>query len=984
MASPAGPTFGALLKRYRTAAHLTQEELAATAGLSVEAVSALERGTRQAPRRETVQLLSEALHLGEADAAVLQTAARQRLTASPVSGTLALSPEAATVPLLGRARELARAQQVLALAGPAIVLLSGEPGIGKTRLLRELAAQAGAQGWTVLQGSCYPHSGQEPYAPLLEALQSRIRGSSPSQLHKELEGCAWLSALLPELADVLPAYTGAATVPPEQQRRLLFAAVGTFLANVAGPSGMLLVLDDLQWAGDDAIGLLTALAQFQGGVRVRIAAAYRDVELAASHPLTAAIGHLARTGMTVQVHLEPLHHDEAASLFHSLVPHGERATEDVVERVVERAGGVPFFLVSCAHGLTTGALDPASADTIPWDVAETVRQRVAALPDAARELVQTAAVAELSVPRAVLSAVAARAGRDEAEVLRAVESACHARLLLEEGEDRYRFAHGLVREVVWSDLGAARRAMLHRRVAEALERGPGAPPAEALAYHYMRCGDHEKAAIYLERAGDRARAIYANTAAEAAYRDLIDQLDTLGSLDDAARAREKLGGILRVLARYDEALAVLKQAQDAHRAAGDLEGRRLATAQIGRIHARRGAPQEGLAAVTAVLKVGGQDEVTPGRAALQAALAELYFTCGQYRQQLGAATRAADLARALGDEALLAQAEHWRSAALLTLGRAEEAVPALQDVIPLAEAAGDLSSHAQALSHVALAHLNRGEFKDARTYVERALAVAERRGDPAQTAFMIYNRGEVSVFTGAWGDARADFERAAEAMRQIGMVWGAAYPALGLGHLCLLEGQFGHATRYLHAATAQAERLGDIQALRLAQIPLVERDLLEGRAEVASARLNSLLESGRSTVLEGASYLLTLLAWLALVEDDLGNAETLVEESLKRAAAERHTLARVSALQVRAQLASRQECGAPALADAEEALALCHAMPYPYGEARALYVLGGVLATQGERAAARKRWEECRRILTGLGERLYLQHVEQALKAPTR
>ncbi|HEX6123634.1 MAG TPA: AAA family ATPase, partial [Ktedonobacterales bacterium] len=672
MTSTSPPGFGALLKRYRNAAGLTQEELAMRAGLSVEAISALERGTRQAPRKETIQLLIEALNLGEGDGAVLQNAARRRLTAAPVSGTLSLSPEGAAVPFVGRARELALVQRLLSTAGQPALLLAGEPGIGKTRLLGMAAAQAAAQGWTVLQGSCYPHSGQEPYAPLLEALQSRIRGQAPAQLRKELEHCAWLSALLPELAEVVPAPAALGSTQPEQQRRLLFNAVGTFLTNVAGPSGVLLVLDDLHWAGADALDLLAALvhsARAAGQTRVRVAGAYRDVEVTPQHPLSGLVAQLARAGLLAQARVAPLGEEEAANLLDSLLDDGQRAEEAVAERVLTRAGGVPFFLVSCAQGLSAGALDSTGAEGVPWDVAETVRQRVGALPEAARELLATAAVADRRARRAVLIAVAARAGRDEREVLQALDAACHARLLAEEGEDAYTFAHGLVREVVWADLGAARRAALHRRVAEAVEHQPGTPPAEALAYHYTRCGEHEKAALYLERAGDRAREIHANTAAEEYYRELADQFDALGRLGEAARARGKLGEVLRVVARYDEALETLRLAADGFRAANDLEGRRQAVAQLGRVHARRGTPQEGIAAITGLLTATGEREATLGLAALYVALAELYSTSGRYREQLDAATRAAELARdlSLSDALLLAQAEHWRSTALLTL-----------------------------------------------------------------------------------------------------------------------------------------------------------------------------------------------------------------------------------------------------------------------------------------------------------------------------
>src|SRR5262249_2478097 len=147
---------------------------------------------------------------------------------------------------------------------------------------------------------------------------------------------------------------------------------------------------------------------------------------------------------------------------------------------------------------------------------------------------------------------------------------------------------------------------------------------------------------------------------------------------------------------------------------------------LGRVHARRGAARQGVERIQPLLQTLTEGTASPGLAALHIALADLYYSSGRYKEQLAAAERAADLARTLGDEALLAQAEQWRSGALLALGRAEEALPALREVIPRAEAAGDLSGHAHALSGVALASIQRGEFAEARAYIERALAVAER------------------------------------------------------------------------------------------------------------------------------------------------------------------------------------------------------------------------------------------------------------------
>src|SRR5262249_23411837 len=142
---------------------------------------------------------------------------------------------------------------------PPALLLAGEPGIGKSRLLEEAMRQAAAQGWTVLAGGCHRRSGQEPYAPFVGMLARFLAGRTPAQRRRDLTGCAWLVRLLPELAESAVVPVPSWALPPEQERRLMFAAVRHCLANVASPMGTLLVLDDLQWAGTDALDLLASL-----------------------------------------------------------------------------------------------------------------------------------------------------------------------------------------------------------------------------------------------------------------------------------------------------------------------------------------------------------------------------------------------------------------------------------------------------------------------------------------------------------------------------------------------------------------------------------------------------------------------------------------------------------------------------------------------------------------------------------------------------
>ncbi len=973
-------TFGALLRRHRRAVALTQEELAARAELSVEAVSALERGVSRAPHKDTVELLAKALQLSERDRAVFEALARKReddddsvtTNSAPLAAVGSVSAQ-----LVGRAREVALLDRHLAGQGRAVLLFDGEPGIGKSRLLREASVRARAGGWTVLHGGRHKGGGQAPYSPLLDALQTRLQGRSAAQLRADLDHCQWLAHLLPELveAGALPAPP---TLAPEQGRRLMYSAVSRFLTNVAGPAGTLLILDDLQWADTDALDLLSALVTTPNASPLRVVGAYRNTEVAPNSPLAAALADLARSGSATRVNLGPLTEEEAAQLLNDVLQGTPGVEAAVLRQVIERAGGVPFFLVSCAQGRQDGALLESGPDDVPWDIAATVRQRIAVLPEVARELL-SAAAADRTIARATLMSIAQLHSRAETDALDALDAACRARVLIEVGELDYQIAHNLIREVIWGDLSSAQRALLHRQIADALERQPGGALPEALAYHYARCGEREKAALYIEQAGDRAEAMHATIAAERYYRELVTLLDDLRRSTDAARAREKLATVLRIEAHYDESLELLEQAIQAYRAAHEREGERQAVAAIGRVHARRGTPATGITRILPLLQTAGASEATTSAASLQIALADLYYAAGRYREQLAAAEQALTLAQALGNDILLVQAEQWRTTALLTLGRPGDALAALEEVIPTSEALGDLSSHLHALNHAAMAHIQRGAFDTSRAYIDRALVTAQARNDLIQVAFLTCNRGTLHYYMGEWKQARADYERAAEIMREAPLAWASSYPLLGLGHLSLGEGQWGVAARQLGEAVALAERSGDLHVLRSASAALSERDLLNGRPEAARERLARLRDRDQALGEDGAPGIAALFAWTHLELGEDAQAQALAAQSISRAAAEHNRLVMIEALRVGAMVAIRQGRWQDAETSLNESLSLSQTMQCPYHEARVRYVFGLLGVAQSNVDQATGQLLAARVILRRLGERLYGEYVERAL-----
>ncbi|HKV84373.1 MAG TPA: AAA family ATPase [Ktedonobacterales bacterium] len=986
-------TFGDLLRRFRAASGMTQEELGEKAGLSAKGIGDLERGARQTPRRETVRLLAEALGLAERQRATFEAAARQRRTTASSSpdgsATIGDPPRerrAGEMPLIGRDAERSRLERHIAGDGPPLLALDGEPGIGKSRLLLEVTAQAQSAGWTILTGGCHRRSGQEPYAPILGLLERHVNRQPVAERRLYLRGCSWLVRLLPELAETMAAPAHASGLSVEQERRLMFAAVARYLSNVAGPAGTLLALDDLQWAAPDALDLLAfLLRETAGGGTLRVVGAFRHTEVHPDDPLGMLLADLARENLAGRLPLAPLAAEDSGRLLEALLTDATSGASagsvEMRERLIERTGGVPYFLVSYVQALRSGAVSNGG-DTgfdLPWSVAETIRQRVAVLPLVSKDLLAIAATSGRTTARALLLAVGKLAGYDDRALLDGLERACHGRLLAEVGASDYVFPHDLVRETVIADLSTARRALLHRQIAEAMEQGPALPVTETLAYHYSQAGVAEKAVSYLEAAGDRARARYAYTEALDYYSEAVAALEQLGRANEAARLRERQAVILSILIRYDEAVALLEQAAETYRAREDIEGLGRVVAQLGHTHAFRGAPRQGIARVEPMLiEAEALGLSRQGIAAISAALARLYLVMGEYPELLTITERLIEYAHAASDERALAVASYYRGWDLLHLGRCEEGVRQLNIAIPLAEKVGDTRTSLISLANAAWGSVMMGEFVTARQYLARALPVAERYGDPAVVAQILFVRSDIAFHTGDWDAAEADGEFALALVRTLSASWSSMWPPYCLGQVALARNARDTADAYFQEALDLVRPFGDIHPPRRIHTTLAERDLLDGRPDQALAHLTPLLDRYMQPETM-VTALLPFLAWARLDLDAPKDADEIIEQALSRSRAQRLRMPLVDALRVRAMTLTRRAQWQPAVDALEETLALARAMSYPYAEAKALYAYGQLCMARGEPARAREHLYAALAILNRLGERLYAEHVERLL-----
>jgi len=513
-------------------------------------------------------------------------------------------------PLVGRSRELATMRELmLSIEGaastsrtsnhsrtvtPHFLLLTGEPGIGKTRLAEELSLEGNEHGWAVVWSRSYEQESTLPYRAWTELLHTLVHDLSPEQLLAILKHYVSgfeettpfrfdrLATLLPRLATLAdngpPAHHPQSKVPPEQERLHLWEITLGLLSAFSQEAPLLLVIDDLHWTDESSIDLLAYLARHLQGLRILLVGTYRDTEQPSSTKLRTLINDLRREETILTLAVQPLTSTQIGSLV-SYLP------EEVVRRIQTQAGGNPFFaeeLARCSFpdssysGGTADATDssdesdlpPASAveaverDRIPEAIAAVLERRLAGLSSQCRGLLSKAAVLGGSFELRHLLAMTN--DYDEDTLLDLLEEALRAGLLSEEGSGdgiAYHFWHPLIVSHLYEHLSAARRAQLHRRAASMLEQlyaEKGHEGAAAIMYHLSRAGsDPARLAHYSVLSANQAYSLAAYSEAKQYYVQAIQILSRELKSPDAslqlARLEERVCECCMVLGDYVEA-----------------------------------------------------------------------------------------------------------------------------------------------------------------------------------------------------------------------------------------------------------------------------------------------------------------------------------------------------------------------------------------------------------------------------------------------
>ena len=625
---------------------------------------------------------------------------------------------------VGRESELAQIGAALegAAAGRGqLVMLAGEPGIGKTSLADRAAAMAGARGFTVLWGRCWEAGGAPAYWPWLDLLAELSRALDEPTLARVLgDGAPLLVEIVPELRARL-ADTPAGVPPPVEEGRFrLWRAVSALVHEAAKAKPVLLVLDDLHAADQSSLSLLHFLARQLRPMRVLLLASYRDVEARMDAATGELLSRVGREGTTLS--LARLDRAAASRFVQDRVG---SVTSDVEARVLDRSQGNPLFLQEMMRLWHEQGAEAIAEGVVPHGVRDVIRQRLDRVGADTRALLDLAAVAGDVIDPVLL---AAAAERDAAFVAARLAEAGRAGIIVERGANR-RFGHALFREVLDRDLGEDERRALHGRVAGALERLAPGQLAE-IAHHALE-GPLELlagAVGHSIRAAGRAQELLAY---DEAVRTLVRARDavTAGGNPPALRAQVLLAlGEARI--RRGETVAGREDCREVASIA-----RTLGDAELG----ARAALTYGNVFVFGVVDpilVGMLEEslesLPPGdsalRARLLARLAAALQPSPTSAEPVALGREAIAIARRLGDEGALLDTLYTAIAALMDVVDPAETRALNLEAERLAMAANDRERLLRTNLRLVICHLGLGEIEacDARLAAFEAMAAELR------------------------------------------------------------------------------------------------------------------------------------------------------------------------------------------------------------------------------------------------------------------
>lgn len=798
-----------------------------------------------------------------------------------------------------------------------LILLTGPAGIGKTHLAQAAARRAHDLGfWTLYTNAVEPFGPPAPYSPLDQALQAGLEalGSLPPNLPPLAQ--AALSALLPGLAPAVPNLDVAHLAPAH-----FHAALAKGLAGLAEPGPLLLVLDDLHWADQATWAVLQALLGHLDNCPLILIVSFRPADLPdniASWPDRLATHSAARA-----LALSPLSPGEVDQLASQLL--GRPLPPTLADQLHRETGGNPLFVVETVRGLMEeGDLRQEPDGQSSWPTVETLpipptlRQaltaRLSHLTPGASHLLRQAAILGDGFDFDLLSSLSGE--EDEEALLEQLDELMGRRLLIEES-DKYRFAHNLVRRVLYDESHPRRRRIWHRKAAEAIARL--APQQVAIrARHAHAAAEWPEALQLTLAAAEQALALFAIEEAEAFYRLAQEAEEHLADECPTARLR-RLRGLARVHRLHSEDRAeaqALEEWRATAQTLNDSSAEALALAGLANNLRRQGRSGDGLPLAQEAARLA-EDDPAALATALRA-MGDCHEGLGDLATALSFYRQAVDAASTAGDPQREAECLNGLAIILENSGEVAEASEAYRRAAALAASCGDRLTESRALNNLGTIHVLRGDYGPARRAYKDVLEGVKALDIREGQALVRGNLAEVWMLMGHLDTARAHLDETLKLVTQLNWPIEHAKALLNLAGWAVAIGKPEEALDFVR----QAQRVLPQQELQQVHLyccfQSARAHLALGDAAAAAEHAEQLAQQARQTGMGWVAGQVALLEGrVAAARGDLGAAEQHLRRAVQVCQAQGF---RANAAKARAELGLALRCAGQE-AEAAETLA---------------------------------------------------------------
>lgn len=870
---------------------------------------------------------------------LFESIAAQRRSGAVVSTARSpLMDDRSALPLIGRETPRSMVVSLLeaALGGSGgVVLVEGEPGVGKTRFLEAIADDAAWRGMGTLWGTTSADGAHRSYEAISSALLGGLSRLQVEQLAVQVEP-VWLqevARLVPQVSEWLPTgRPGSELGAADDSRRMLEAIVRT-LAGLSRFTPQVLIVDDVHWADDDTLVAIEQIAKRVGDVPVVICLAFRGQVARQHRRVWDLVRGLDAAPSTLRIGLDPLSGEETAKLVRAA---GGSVDAALVERIHEETGGNPLFIIETLRAMLEHQIASAGVATsdidvdfpLPPTVLDLISARVAALDASVRDALLVFSVCGVEFD---LELALCAADRPRPELIESAELLVQRGILTRRG-DRYRFRHQQVQRVALSDADEKQRRACHEQVARCLMKVAPAEP-EPIARHFLEAERWGEAVAFSERAAERALDMRALASAARHYEI---------ALEHAERAGCPAEDHLRLLGGYERVLDVLGRREDQARVLDEMSARGGDGPEI----ARRRAWQ-----------LAHTDRFTEAAAAAADALA-MDEASGSERG-------------VMEDQIVLGRIALWSGEAATAVTHLEEAVETGADRTLLADARQSLGS---ALCDLQL-------YERAEKEAGAALALYEEESDGRGRSEALGLLGIITMERGRAAEAVGYYRRAIELCREIGYRHGEGVNLVNLGNALWYAGRVSEALEHFTAAMNHFASMGNRRGTAVAQINAgaIHHGLL-GDDETATSYSQSAVDYYREVGNEsGAAPGLLNLARIAQRAGDLEAAERHLSEGLAAVESSGNRYLRAQLLDALALLALAEGNAGRALSLAQEGLSLCRDVGIPDFEASLLSAQALALVQLGRpEEAVQAASDAADRIQSG-SDRAYLVAHRQGL-----